>query len=229
MVDFVAPDGAGRGEYRLVGTGQRLELHSTSPGAAATYVEFVRGPLGYARRRNPCGAMFRAMGSLAEHARVLDATAGFGADAFRLALRGHHVLALERSPIVFALLEDGLRRALQDEETCQQLGGRLRIQQVDAIDFLKGLASADTPDVIYLDPMYPARRKSALPRVEMRVMREIVGDDPDSGELLALARSVARRRVVVKRARLAPPLGQTPSHRLMDATTRYDVYLSAEE
>jgi 16S rRNA (guanine1516-N2)-methyltransferase len=43
--------------------------------------------------------------------KVLDLTAGLGRDSFVLASLGASLLMLERHPIVFALLEDGLARA----------------------------------------------------------------------------------------------------------------------
>jgi len=73
--------------------------------------------------------------------------------------------------------------------------------------------------------MFPPQKKSALVKVEMRILRQLVGDDPDAGELFELARAVARQRVVVKRHRHAAPLSPNPTHSLSDKTTRYDVYV----
>jgi 16S rRNA (guanine1516-N2)-methyltransferase len=73
--------------------------------------------------------------------------------------------------------------------------------------------------------MFASRKKSALVKVEMRILRQLVGDDPDAGELFELARAVARQRVVVKRHRHAEPLAPNPTHSHSDRTTRYDVYI----
>ena len=62
------------------------------------------------------------------------------------------------------------------------------------------------PDVVYLDPMYPHRQKSALVKKEMRVFQSLVGADEDADLLLAPALALATRRVVVKRPDYAEPL-----------------------
>ena len=89
------------------------------------------------------------------------------------------------------------------------------------------LRSLPPPDVVYLDPMYPHRTKSALPKKEMRLFRLLVGPDDDAAALLAAARAVALRRVVVKRPAGAPFLGAAkPDGRVESKNTRYDLYLA---
>jgi len=81
--------------------------------------------------------------------------------------------------------------------------------------------------VIYLDPMFPDSRKSALVKKEMRILREVVGEDVDATELLQLALLCAKRRVVVKRARLASIIeGPKPDLQFKGKSSRYDVYLN---
>ena len=83
----------------------------------------------------------------------------------------------------------------------------------------------EAADVVYLDPMFPHRDKSALVKKEMQVFRTIVGDDEDSGQLLASALKHARYRVVVKRPRKAPAIeGPEPTTRVEGKSSRYDVY-----
>ncbi len=219
-------ESAGADQLRLVVTPERLELRCGARGGPGPlYVDFVRGPMGYARRRNRFGLLFQAVGFRTGRPTVLDATAGLGRDAFRLAYHGCRVLAFERSPVLAALLADGLERALRDAEIGEHLQDRLQVRQADARDYLRALAPADAPDVVYLDPMFPPKKKGALVKVEMRILRQLVGDDPDAAELCDLARAVARQRVVVKRHRLAPPLAAQPTASLCDKTTRYDVYV----
>src|SRR5690606_31731336 len=138
--------------------------------------------------------------------KVLDLPAGLGRDAFVLASLGCAVQLVERSPIVFALLEDGLTRARQfaaeqDQELAQILA-RMQAYRAQAADYLQGLA--DDVDVIYLDPMFPERDKTADVKKEMRAFHSLVGRDEDAGDLLSLALQKARYRVVVKRPRRAP-------------------------
>jgi len=157
---------------------------------------------------------------------VIDATAGLGRDGFILASLGCHVHMLERSPILAVLLEDALQRAARSEQTAEIIKQRLQLTHTDSIDFLQKLRQQDYPDVIYLDPMYPERRKSSLVKKEMRILRGLAGDDPDAGKLFTVALGCVRNRVVVKRPRLAPPLNNmAPTHEITGKTSRFDVYL----
>jgi 16S rRNA (guanine1516-N2)-methyltransferase len=212
-------------EMLLTVTAERLELRFPRRGGPGPlYVDFVDGPLGYTRRVNRFGLLFKAVSYRSGQLTVLDANAGLCRDAFRLAYHGCNVTAIERSPILFRLLEDGLNRATRVPEIHEHLGDRLRLVHADARDFLRQLAPEDAPDVVYLDPMFPPRKKSALVKVEMRILRRLIGDDLDASELFEQACAVARLRVVVKRHRLAEPLAPNPSHSHSDKTSRYDVY-----
>jgi len=157
---------------------------------------------------------------------VVDATAGFGTDAFALACRGHRVLALERSPVMAALLEDGRERALADPEL-REPAARIEIRWGDARQALVELDEA--PDAIYIDPMYPVptRTKAALPPLKIQLLRRLVGADLDAESLLAAALATRARRVVVKRPPTAPvwpgPLADSHTGKLV----RYDVYHAA--
>jgi 16S rRNA (guanine1516-N2)-methyltransferase len=210
----------------LAVTAERLELRTPAPhGPGPVYAEFVNGAMGYSRRVAGSRLLFQAVGFRAGPPSVVDATAGLGQDAFLLASMGCRVTAFERSPIVAALLQNGLQRSLQIPEIASALGDRLQLVVGDARSILKDLPVSHVPDVVYLDPMYPARSKSALGRKEMSVLRRIVGHDEDAGELLQVARTVARRHVVVKRMRHAPPLAPGPTRVCKGKTTRYDVYV----
>jgi len=156
---------------------------------------------------------------------VIDATAGLGRDGFIMAHLGCHVHMLERSPILAVMLEDGLNRAKQAEQTAE-IASRIDFTRVDSIEFLQKLKQKDKPDAIYLDPMFPERTKSSLVKKEMRILHGLAGDDQDAGKLLDIALHCARNRVVVKRPRLAPTLDDTePSHAITGKTSRFDVYL----
>lgn len=214
-------------EYFLTLTPKRLELRRTERGVPGPiYVDFVGGPLGYSRRVGGTRLLYQAVGIRPGKPlpRVLDATAGLGQDAFLLAYRGCSVTAIERSPILAALLRDGIERVMRVPEISQRIDDRLKLMLADARDVLKHLPIEGAPDVIYLDPMFPPKKKSALVKKEMRILRQLVGDDTDAGELFELARQIARQQVVVKRMRLAPPLAPNPTRAYSGRTTRYDVY-----
>ena len=155
--------------------------------------------------------------------RVLDATAGLGRDAFVLAALGCAMTLSERQPIIAALLEDGLARARRDAEVAP-IAARMRLLCGNAIALMQQW-QGEAPQVIYLDPMFPHRDKSALVKKEMRLFRPFVGDDLDAPELLAAALQLASHRVVVKRPRKAPCIaGPKPSHALDGKSSRYDIY-----
>lgn len=157
---------------------------------------------------------------------VIDATAGMGQDSFMMAAFGLSVVGFERSEKVAALLANGLKRAMQDNEVHEIIGDRLQFIHANAIKEL-GLLN-ERPDAIYLDPMYPPKRKkSALAKKEMQILREIVGDDADTEELFSTALDVAKYRVVVKRPHHAEPIGNKPSMSYQGKLVRYDVYLTS--
>ncbi|MHC4948205.1 MAG: class I SAM-dependent methyltransferase [Planctomycetota bacterium] len=210
----VAPDAtAGAGGLRLVVTDDRLELAVAGDRGHGVFVDLA-GPARPGTRRQP---LARAVGRAART--VLDATAGLGRDAALLARLGYRVTAVERCPVLASLLADGLRRL---REQGAEHADRLEIVEGDARVVL---AAADVaPDAVYIDPMYPPRRKAtALARKRIRLVRRLVGDDPDAADLLRTARRHAPR-VVVKRADDAPPLAPDPTAAFAGKTVRYDLY-----
>ena len=154
---------------------------------------------------------------------VLDATAGLGRDAFVLAQLGCALTLIERQPLIAALLEDGLARARADGEV-GSIVAQMRLVCGNAIE-LMGRWSDDPPQVIYLDPMFPHRDKSAQVKKEMRLFRPLAGDDDDAPQLLAAALALATHRVVVKRPRKAPSIaGPLPGYTLEGKSSRFDIY-----
>ncbi|SEG72211.1 16S rRNA (guanine1516-N2)-methyltransferase [Marinobacterium lutimaris] len=154
---------------------------------------------------------------------VADVTAGLGRDGFVLATLGCEVSLVERSPVVHALLADGLARAADSEVA--DIIARMRLYGGDARDWLSSLAEAERPQVVHLDPMFPHSDKSAQVKKEMLAFRDLVGEDADQAELLAVALEVAECRVVVKRPRKAPSIGgREPSYKLEGKSGRYDIY-----
>lgn len=205
-----------------------LALQATGKGAPGPVrVDFASGKSGY-RREHGGGTgqlVARAVGLQKTKVRlhVLDATAGLGQDAFVLAGLGCTMTLFERSPVIHALLADGLERGLLNPDIAGILN-RITLMEGSSIDWLQG-AGTGAADVIYLDPMFPHRDKSALVKKEMQLFRPIVGDDDDAPALLAAALAVATYRVVVKRPRKAPAIeGPEPTTRLEGKSSRYDIY-----
>jgi len=155
--------------------------------------------------------------------RVHDATAGLGKDAFVLASLGCEISLSERQPIIAALLEDGLARGAQDLDVGPIIG-QMRLLTGNSIELMRNW-QGEPPQVIYLDPMFPHREKTALVKKEMRLFRPLVGDDLDAPALLAAALDLATHRVVVKRPRKAPCIeGTKPGYALDGKSSRYDIY-----
>jgi len=157
---------------------------------------------------------------------VLDVTAGLGRDSFVLASKGYPVTMIERSPIVTALLDDGLKRLSEaDEPDLEQVARRLSLLKGNAIDYLKGLSSNDKPPVIYIDPMFPLSKKTALVKKEMRAFHDVVGLNEDDEQLLEYALDNVINRVVVKRPLKAEPLGKRkPQLSMKGKSVRFDIY-----
>jgi len=156
--------------------------------------------------------------------KIVDATAGLGRDAFLLASLGAQVTLIERSPEVHSALRDGLLRAREGPVEIAEITARMNLIHGDARDILGDLEA----EVILVDPMHPPRRGSALVKREMRLLRQLVGADPDSLELMQVALKTATSRVVLKwplRADLMSGLEQ-PSHKISGKTTRYDVFMT---
>lgn len=202
---------------QLIQTETHIELRDGASGARLR-VEFSAAELRRYRAggggRNP---LRRAIGPGAR--RVVDATAGLGRDAVHFAALGYRVIAIERNVVVSALACDALARAcargLLAPDNPQWLTGDARVA-LPALD--------PAPETIYLDPMFPPKRKkSAAVRKEMLFLQRLVVDDA-AAELLALARACASDRIVVKRPIDAAPLAAGAVAVYRGNLVRYDVY-----
>ncbi|HSV29081.1 MAG TPA: class I SAM-dependent methyltransferase [Candidatus Omnitrophota bacterium] len=200
-------------------------MTDTTPSPDLT-IDFVGGAVGYRQRHGGglgqalCKAAGFGKGRVPE---VVDATAGLGRDSFLLASMGARVTMIERSAEVHALLRDALERARAAGPDHAAIVDRMTLLHGDARQLLPGLA----PEVVLVDPMHPPRKNSALVKKEMRVLRELVGADPDSFELMQAALACARKRVVLKWPLRADPMAglPRPSHQIVGKTTRYDVFM----
>lgn len=214
-------------DFALQVTEEGLQLQQLSDDAPGPVrVDFVEGAVAHRRLfGGGSGQMIaKAVGiQPGVRPRVLDATAGLGKDAFVLASLGCEMSLIERQPIIAALLEDGLLRGRQDREVGSIIG-QMRLLTGNSIELIRGW-EGEPPQVIYLDPMFPHREKTALVKKEMRLFRPLVGDDMDAPALLEAALALATHRVVVKRPRKAPCIdGPKPGYALDGKSSRYDIY-----
>ncbi len=214
-------------EFLLQVNDQCLELCKLDePKLGAIKVDFVDGAVAHRRKFGGGRGQDIAKAIGLKHGftpHVLDATAGLGRDGFLLAGLGCKVTLMERMPIVAALLDDGIERGKLNSEIGQLISNNMTLIHASSIESME---LAQQPDVIYLDPMYPHREKSALVKKEMRVFQSLVGEDLDADSLLAPALKLAKYRVVVKRPSYAPPLAEKkPSTSIRMKKNRFDVYV----
>lgn len=211
----------------LVLTPENLQLRKIDePKLGGIFVDFVSGAMAHRRKfgGGRSEAVAKAVGIKKGYIpSVVDATAGLGRDAFVLAALGCEVRMLERHPVVAALLDDGLQRGYADAEIGPWLKQRMSLIHASSIHALETINPQ--PDVVYLDPMYPHRQKSALVKKEMRVFQSLVGADNDADALLEPALVLAKRRVVVKRPDYAEPLaGKEAEAAVTTKNHRFDIY-----
>lgn len=211
-----------------VGNGE-VKLGDSRPGAPGPIrVDFLDPA--FLRRLTTAGptreGLVRAVGARrGARPDVLDATAGLGQDAAILAAAGCPVTLVERSTVVAALLEDGIQRAGGDPRTAE-IRGRMQLVAAESTKYLRELAGHQRPEVVYLDPMYAARRGGGRSGKSMQHLQALLGQGDTTAALLDAALGAARRRVVVKRQRRAAALeGPEPDFSVPGTSTRFDVYL----
>ncbi len=214
--------------YLLVVAPDYIGLQNTADKKFAPfYINFLSDKLVY--RRNQASLrkelIARAMGRKPiTQPTIIDATAGLGRDSFILAALGFNVTLIERSSIIHALLEDALVRA-QQEPSFAEIIQRMHLIHADARSWLLGQPS-NRAQIIYLDPMFPERKKAASVKKEMAILHNLLGTDENSTELFQVALTCATERVVVKRPRLAANIDEKcPHFSLTGKNSRFDIYL----
>jgi len=165
--------------------------------------------------------LFKAM-AIEKGERILDATAGLGKDAISFCHFGAHVTAVEEDPLVFALLEDGLKRAMLHPLFQKKFLNKIELVNASSLDYMKSIT--EKPHSIYLDPMYPVEEKSAKPKKEMAFLRDILSETKNVEGLLEMALETALKRVVLKRPLGSESIGK-PSHSFESKLVRFDMYL----
>lgn len=193
------------------------------------YVDFIEGTLAH-REKHGGGkgqAIAKAIGlKKFKNPTVIDATAGLAGDAYVLASLGCQLTLIEQSPVLYTLIEDGIERALLSENQEHSIGNFISLVNSNSQHYLKDLDEQSKPDVIYIDPMYPDRKKSALVKKDMQILHKLIGKTEDETDLLNQALRSAKRRVVVKRPIHAEPItGTRPTMEIVSKKTRYDVYV----
>ncbi len=188
---------------------------------------FIEGPIlhrlkyGKGRGQN----LAKAVGmKFNKNRNIIDATAGLGYDSFILASLGAKVTLIERSQKMHELLQNGINEGISFGGEIEKIINRMELLFGDSKDILPKL----TPEVIMIDTMYKERKKTALVKNNMRLVREIVGPDNDYIELLEVALNCAKNRVVLKQPRYAEPIKDIKkcSHQILGKTIRYDIFMT---
>lgn len=179
-------------------------------------IDFINDKKNYHKKKLSIKSelLSKALGGGKHGLKVLDLSAGLAIDSVFLAELGYEVTALERNPLIYLCLQTAI---------AQSPDLKIKFHFSDAKDFLK--SKKPEADVVYFDPMFPEKEKSALPRQEMVFFKALVGADEDASEVLELALKLRGiKRVVVKRPLKAVPLKAKPSGNLKGKLIRFDIY-----
>jgi 16S rRNA (guanine1516-N2)-methyltransferase len=151
---------------------------------------------------------------------VMDCTAGLGEDSILLAAAGFMVRMYERDSIIAALLRDSLQRAIEIPEL-KPIVERMELYEEDSLKALSHLN--EVPDVIYLDPMFPSRQKSALVKKKFQMLQQLEQPCEEGDKFLQAAIACKPRKIVVKRPLKGEFLGnRKPDYSINGKTIRYD-------
>jgi 16S rRNA (guanine1516-N2)-methyltransferase len=161
----------------------------------------------------------RALGKHKTPLLVCDGTAGLLRDAIHFVGLGHQVLCFEKNIDLAKALQQGLE--LLPIEGLRLLAG----------DFVALAKNELRPDIVYLDPMFPEKKKTALAGKESQLLQSLCAypEPAEEEQLLDAALATAKSRVIVKRPRKAKALAcRKPHHEILGKAVRYDVYLVNE-
>lgn len=178
-------------------------------------IDFIHNKQSYAKKKASIKTelISKAMGGGKHGLQILDLSSGLGIDAVFLTQLGYAVTALERNPLIYLALNEALT---------QKPSLNLKFIFSDALTYLKN--QEIKADVIYFDPMFPEKTKSALPRQEMVFFKNLVGNDNDAVDVLDFALSIKGvKRVVVKRPLRAPAI-RKPMSSISGKLIRFDLY-----
>ena len=158
--------------------------------------------------------------------RIVDATAGMGEDSILLAAAGHEVTLCEYDPIISALLANALTRAKTSSKLAPFIK-RMHFVEGDSIAYLSGQMQGQSPDVVFLDPMFPERQKSGLIKKKFQLLQQLESPCTNEEELFAAALLSKTAKIVVKRPAKGPFLaGKKPDYSVEGKAIRYDCYIN---
>lgn len=199
-----------------------LGLSLKIPGFSPLYADFSTSVWSKRRFEGKKQGIVRACHPQ-KNLKIIDATAGWGRDAAVLACFGAQVLMLERDVVMAALLSDALARMSEKDRELMKLS----LESYDSLTYLKQLPEEKYPDIIYIDPMHPERNKSALVKKDLQVLQQMIGPDTDALELIQIAKTRVKQRVVVKWPQKLKAL--IPADAAIEGkTVRFDIYFPSQ-
>lgn len=196
--------------------------------AMSSYVDLVQMER---TRGRPDDMLLKACGSKPPNGCVWDCTAGYGVDSLILSVKFPYVVMFERHPIIFELLSNGLERSRQSLRNMDTCLFNMNAHHIDQ-NFISTLPPThQQPAVIYLDPMFPPKRKGGIAGRNMQIFHHLFDSIPlefedDDESLLLKALEITQYRVVMKRPRHSPPVSEQvrPSVVLEGRSSRYDIF-----
>ena len=230
IFDSVGLDDISIGSYLFLGD-EGLTLIGNTTAKERVRVDFLTGRSGYrlSTMSNTAQPALKAVGFNKDKMglRVLDATAGLGVDGMLMACAGCCMTLLERSPVMAALLQDGIDRVFADNEATglqEVISSRLKLLRGDSVEFFSKIEDG-MYDVIYLDPMFPERKKSSKVKKEMQLAKFFTDSTDNAEELLIAALETPVRRVVIKRPLKSPVVKTGFSSQIKGKSIRFDVFI----
>ncbi|BCD89943.1 ribosomal RNA small subunit methyltransferase J [Francisella halioticida] len=171
-----------------------------------------------------CSVVQAIEGRSKEKLKILDTTTGLGRDTFTLASRGHQITSIEKDVYIYLLLCDALYRASQIE-SISHIATNITLINLDSNQYI--LTTEQLFDCIYVDPMFPPRRKSAKVKQDMQILHKIAFNDENHNTLLLknILKTQKAKKVIVKRPIYAEFLyNKKPSSQLKGKINRFDIY-----
>lgn len=177
-------------------------------------IDFLGDNLSYNKVKSSINKepLAKALGSGNKGYKLLDLSAGLGVDSVFLLQLGFKVTAVERNPLVFMALKIASAHLPEIEFIYS-----------DSLKFLETI-KPEQFDVGYFDPMFPEKKKSALPKQEMVFFKNLVGHDEDAVNIVNVATEKKLfKRFVVKRP-LSAESFKKPAGSIEGKIIRYDIY-----
>ena len=105
----------------------------------------------------------------------------------------------------------------------KEIAARMKPAEGNSVELMPALL--DPVDVIYLDPMFPARQKSSLINKKLQLIQKLEPPYSQETDLFDAAISADPDKIIVKRPLKSEFLaGRKPSYTLSGKWIRYDCY-----